>query len=70
MEGELLGDEVKVLGAIGSRNINTKLWKMMNTHYPSSYVDFRFKTGNLIHNVELLTSKLNEKGEGNQPQKS
>lgn len=54
MEGEPLGDEAKVLGAVGGLKINTKIWKMINIHYPSSYVNFMFGARNLIHNVELL----------------
>lgn len=41
MEREPLGDEAKVLEIFGGLRMNTKLWKQMNTQYPTSYTNFR-----------------------------
>lgn len=42
----------------------------MNTQYPMSYADFWQHAGHLIHNAELLTSRLIEQREGREPKKS
>lgn len=40
MEGEPLGNEAKILGAVSGLKKGTKLWRHMNSNYPTSYSNF------------------------------
>lgn len=61
MDGELLGIEAKVLGVVQGLINGRKLWKMITSEYPSSYVDFRYRADVLINNAEMLAQRLGEK---------